>query len=292
MLQNIDLIARGETLPLPLTNSLNSEFQVVDITGLGPVKADLSTFNKGDDLGVSVLGSTKAARNIVISFRLNPKYNLGYDVEYLRALLYEYIIPGQQISLQFTNDQLYEVVKADGWVESIEPELFTKEPQVAVSILCPDPYFRSVNEGTYSTNINTSANAITEPFNIWGVTNTGFRVVIQKQSAGAAYTGTIDFWTQYPDNATKMSIASVTIGDDHELHISTEPGNRYIKRKVKSTGVWTNMLNLLPAAPIWPTLLSAPPNYVGSGPNAWRIHAQSAGAITSTIFWRSRYGGL
>lgn len=287
MLTQVEIVCSGQTLTLPILSAVDSPVQIVDIEGLGPVNADISSIRRANLLGESPTSSSIGKRNIVLTFRLNPDWSINQSLGALRATLYRYFRPSADVDVKLTADHLPGVVKVAGKIESMDPDMFSPDPQMRVSILCFDPYFTMETLGTFSDNpIPASGSAATE-LSVLGTEEVGVLLVIEKYSSGSDYVGTIDFWTNYSDNATKMAIGSITISDDHELHISTEPGNKYIKRKTKSTGAWTFYTYTLGSNIIWPLLK---PDMFGSA--NWRIQCQTASKLKSTLTYKQRFGGI
>jgi len=118
----------------------NSEYIIKLIDGLGPVKAEYTTVGSATDAGGLNLDPRDVQRNIVVTFGFAPKRGTGNTVESLRQALYAFLMPKKQVELGFTNDVTGRwLIK--GAVETHEPDIFSKDPQVQVSILCGDPYF-------------------------------------------------------------------------------------------------------------------------------------------------------
>jgi hypothetical protein len=113
--------------------------QVRNIEGLDPVKADVNTSPLGSTDGSSYTGSNVASRNIVLTLGSNPDWN-QWSYESLRRLLYSYFMPKRPTRLVFYSDDIVPV-KIDGIVESAEDGLFSSDPEMVVSIICPNPYF-------------------------------------------------------------------------------------------------------------------------------------------------------
>lgn len=141
MIKELDVFSAQPGAPeLSLGDLLANQdsLQVRDITGLGPVKADIAS-TPLSTRGVLLQGISVGARNIVITLGLNPDW-IDYTVAGLRQLLYRYFLPEQWVKLRFTSDEL-PVVDIEGYVESTEPNIFADDPEVQVSILCPRPDF-------------------------------------------------------------------------------------------------------------------------------------------------------
>lgn len=117
--------------------------QIRNIEGLDPVKASINTSPLGDLDGVSHVGSNVPSRNIVLTIHPNPDWNV-WSFESLRRLIYTYFMPKQLTRLVFYSDDILPV-EISGIVESVEANLFSKDPEFLVSIICPDPYFTALD---------------------------------------------------------------------------------------------------------------------------------------------------
>jgi len=118
----------------------SSEYVIKLIDGLGPVKAEYTTTATPTDPGGHNFSGRDTQRNIVITMGFKPLYSTGSTIESLRRALYQLLMPKTSIELQFTDDVLGTWI-CSGKVETHEPSIFSKDPEVQISILCGDPYF-------------------------------------------------------------------------------------------------------------------------------------------------------
>lgn len=118
----------------------SSQYVIKNIDGLGPVKAAISSSDNASDRGTTFLSARDGQRNIVITMGFAPTYSTGSTVETLRNALYDVFTPKMLVELTLTSDVLG-TFDISGHVESHEPSIFSKEPEVIISILCDDPYF-------------------------------------------------------------------------------------------------------------------------------------------------------
>lgn len=142
------------TMPVFGAN-LNSRYLVKDVDGLDPVKAQLSTSETATLDGVYIQNTRAAARNIVMTLGFNPNLVVGESAASLRRELYFQFPPKGRCTLRFHSDD-FETVKISGTVESMEAKLFSRDPQIMISIMCPDPYFSALTSLTHSA-VNTFA---------------------------------------------------------------------------------------------------------------------------------------
>ncbi len=113
--------------------------QIRNIEGLGPVKANLSSAPYSTGRGEYFQGSSTGTRNIVLTLGLNPNW-VDQTVSSLRRLLYTYFMTEQWVKLRiFTDDQ--PPVDIEGIVESCDPNIFSQDPEMQISIICHYPDF-------------------------------------------------------------------------------------------------------------------------------------------------------
>lgn len=118
-------------------------FEVRDIVGLGPVKADVNTTPMGSVDKEAYVGGNVGKRNLVFTIGLDPNWE-EWNVSKLRNLLSLYFMPKFQVRFVFESTE-FSPVEIFGIVESNEPNIFSKDPEHQISIICPDPDFTSVN---------------------------------------------------------------------------------------------------------------------------------------------------
>lgn len=113
-------------------------FVINEIEGLGAGQAELHTTGRASMDGDVVNGARLPAR--VITFSLG--YGRNQDPSDGRQLSYDIFPLKEKVEMVFTTDR--RVVTIDGYIESNESDIFTREPAFEVSILCENPYFRSM----------------------------------------------------------------------------------------------------------------------------------------------------
>ncbi|HXQ38634.1 MAG TPA: phage tail domain-containing protein, partial [Anaerolineales bacterium] len=142
MLTKMEVYGVTDGLPeIPLLGDSvdNDLIQIRDIGGLEPVKANINTTPFAGYNGEYYLGSNIGKRNIVVTFGLNPDWE-DQSISTLRQLLQSYFMTQNQIKLRFFSDEL-PTCEILGYTESFEPNRFSKDPEVQVSIICPEPDF-------------------------------------------------------------------------------------------------------------------------------------------------------
>jgi len=116
--------------------------QIRNIDGLNPVKASVNTSPFGSVDGAAYIGSNVPTRNIVLTVHPNPDWNI-WTYESLRRLIYSYFMPKLATRLDFYSDDLVPVT-ITGIVEDVGLNQFSKDPEFLVSVICPNPYFTSL----------------------------------------------------------------------------------------------------------------------------------------------------
>ena len=121
-----------------LNLSNNEDYYLINVTGLTPPAATINTGAYATKDGGRFTGSRFDNRNIVLYIK--PRRN----VEKTRINLYTYIRSKHYIKLYLKNGT--RDVWIDGYVESVDGDLFTQSQQIQVSIICTDPYFKAMEE--------------------------------------------------------------------------------------------------------------------------------------------------
>lgn len=133
----------GDRIRLELGKPENTGFLIKSITGLGPVKANVNTTEVATNDGSMFNSARLSQRNIVIQMVfVNSIY--GEDIEEIRQKSYKYFPIKKNVELIIETDNRY--VRTTGYIESNEPDIFSKQEGTQISIICPDPYFYSASE--------------------------------------------------------------------------------------------------------------------------------------------------
>lgn len=116
----------------------NKNYTVYKIEGLTPPKANISQSDNVTTDGRVINSVRLGSRNLVIYMAING------DIEINRINLYKYFPPKQTVKIYFSNDS--RDVYIEGTVELIECNLFSNRQVAQISIICPKPYFKGVND--------------------------------------------------------------------------------------------------------------------------------------------------
>lgn len=126
----------GESLNIDLFDPWSSGIAVKEITGLGPVKTELSLERYALIDGAFLKGARVGTRNVVLT--LIP---VGDDVQTERRKIYNFFPVGETITFGVVTGQV--AVKSSMIVESVEPNIFSERQEIGVSLIAIDPYWRS-----------------------------------------------------------------------------------------------------------------------------------------------------
>lgn len=127
----------GDTLKLDLARPDLSGFAVESITGLGPGTATINSSEVSTNDGSIYNSARMSSRNIVISLR----YLWKNSIEEVRHLSYKYFPIKKKVKLLIETDS--RLAEIEGYVESNDPTIFSKDEGADISIICPYPFFYS-----------------------------------------------------------------------------------------------------------------------------------------------------
>jgi hypothetical protein len=264
----------GIFIDLPIDAITGSpEITIKSVEGLGPVRSPVNMQDYALLDGAALLGVRAGVRNIVITLKLTPAYELGSTVETLRNKLYDHFMPKSNVHLDIFRLG-YEAVMIDGVVESCDPPIFSKDNEMVISIICVNPYFISTTGVVINGVTNTQ---IDVPY--LGTIPSGFITEVAINGA----TNPV-YITRFATPAVRIAevayIAPLVAGD--QLSISSVEGAKWTY--VTKGGTTLNKLGSLSSDGLhWPVLRK--------GPNPILINANRAG-MPFQISYRARYGGL
>lgn len=113
-----------------------ANYYITGVQGLTPPATTINTAKAGIIDGTFFNSASVEERNIVITLVLNG------DIEANRQKLYRIFPRKTPCTIFFKNEN--RDVKIQGYVETIESDLFVKREQVQISIICPRPYFEDL----------------------------------------------------------------------------------------------------------------------------------------------------
>ena len=125
----------GDSIKLELSNPESSGFIIKSIDGLGPGTASINVTEIATNDGSIYNSARVQSRNITIIL----EYMWQDSIETIRQLSYKYFPLKKKLTLLFeTDNRLSEI---EGYVESNEPDIFSKNESATISIICPYPFF-------------------------------------------------------------------------------------------------------------------------------------------------------
>jgi hypothetical protein len=267
-------------LPLGGFGPNNDPVQIRNIEGLGPVKADLNTTAFATSRGELYQGGRTGKRNIVLTLGLNPDFAIPQDMATLRAILYQYLLPELWVKLRFYSN-INPEVDAEGYVESFEPNIFSEDPEIQVSIICPDPDFVESNASLGSGVVDDGTASF--EFDYPGSVPTGLELQIESAVANTDYTGSI-LVTLISQGVTQVfSVDPVTIDALQYFKLSTVRGKKRAQSILVADGTLTNLLPYVSTTSVWPVIMP--------GTNELHVQASETGQAWSLAYF-NRYGGL
>lgn len=143
---------KGEQLQL--TN--NPDYDVLSVEGTNPPKADINTVIMSGFDGSKFNSSRLSERNLVITL------NICQPIEENRINLYKYFRVKHKVRIYYQIGSRNAYV--DGRVESFENSPFTQLQQPQISVICPEPYWKELNE--LIVNFSNTINLFSFPFSI------------------------------------------------------------------------------------------------------------------------------
>jgi hypothetical protein len=247
--------------------------QLVNIDGLDPVKASVNTSPYGSVDGTSYTGSSVQSRNIVLTLKPKPNWDT-WTYENLRRLLYSYFMPKLATRLVFYSDDMIPV-EIYGVVEGVGVNIFTKSPELQVSIICPDPYFTALDP-----TIITGVNGEVETFDYNGNIESGMVVKVTHVSGAPTTIG-----IQLGDPKVTYFGVVADVNSTKYFEMSSVPMRKYIQNVNIGTGVIENLLSnvYLQEGSLWPVL--------EPGENEFKVVTDSGVQDYELVFYE-RFGGL
>lgn len=121
-----------------LMTGKEDQYQIIGIDGLNPAPAQINTTDIANLDGALFNSSRLDTKEIVVTVRING------DVEANRLRLYDYFRTKEWCKFYYSNES--RDVYIEGYVETVECDLFSDSETASISILCPYPYFSSVEE--------------------------------------------------------------------------------------------------------------------------------------------------
>lgn len=258
----------GESAKIELSNGDPEHGMIIsNITGLGPPKANINMTDLATMDGSLFNSARLEKRNIVISMI----FGFAPTIEDSRQRTYKYFPIKKPLTLIIETDN--RIVETIGIVESNEPNIFSKDENNQISLVCDDPYFYSTNVNNKLTLYGTiplfefefSNESLTEPLIEFGSIekeakdtiyydgDSEIGIIINIHSVGES--GNIIIYNEgtrerieiYADKIKEITGYGIIPGDD--IIINTVKGNK--KVGLLRNGKYINILNAIDKDSDW-----------------------------------------
>lgn len=207
------------------------------ITGLSVDNLTLFTGDFARDGGY-YQGRRASRRNPVFNFKLNPNYATNVEISDIRELLYRAFLQ-PQIGSDGVQVKLVDDRRPDryfiGYTESINTDMWSQEQSAQVSMVCVDPYLRSVTPVA----VVDATGFISTPVTYDGTAPAGMTIGLKVITANSQIV--VDL------NGYLLTLTG-TFAVNDIIDINTVIGSRSIKKN----GV--DIMAALTGTPVWPTL--------------------------------------
>lgn len=266
--------AVGDSLVLSILDNSNG-YTVREITGLDPVNATLTTSSMAQVDGAQPQNARRDTRNIVIKLGLDPDYS-EQSVESLRSNLYNYLLPKENITLQFALDGSY-VYTCLGQVEDLNNSMFSADPEVDISIICYDPDFYSTS--STEVDVETVDGTVETAIQYSGTSDTGFifSITLTEDLAEG-----FSIYNTPPANAYQGMVIEAALLSGDVITVNTIQGQKAIT--LTRGAVESSLLYALQTGYTW--------LFFHRGTNYFRAYADSGSPIDATITYTAKYGGI
>ena len=231
--------------------NLSEIARITNIDGLGPVTAVINTTQIGLNPGTRFDSVHVDYRNIVMEFYVIS--NVADNLDELDSV----IQTGTKATLQIKNKLI------NCYVESIEINRTNNPVKGQISLICPDPAFRSAAK-----NISLSSNDF---ISYSGNQATGFKLYLTAKTAVKNPYISIN-----ANKKTKKSVLNITLSAGDILELNSEAGSKSASIASKKAYPYTGSF-------IWPELQP--------GDNTITIGAES-GTITAKIMYSEKFAAL
>ena len=216
--------ANGEELTL---TQKEQKYQVISITGLDEPPAQVNLTDIAGMDGAKYNSAKLNTRNIVITLKINGK------AEENRMELYRYFRTKQSLTFYYKSESVD--VFIEGYVETVECLIFSNAETMQVSIICPFPYFSSIDE--IIADISNQFAGFTFPFSIENDTPIPFSfyvinrlTTIYNDGADTGLTIEVDV---LGDGIENIKILNTLTGEYIELAYDFDNGDKVIITTLK-----------------------------------------------------------
>ena len=292
---------KGESLVLDLFHPEKSGLIVRSISGLGPPKANINSTDLATADGALYSSARASTRNIVF----NLQFMFAPTIEDSRQLTYKYFPLKKLVKIEVETDN--RSLETSGYVESNQPDLFSKEETTQISILCLNPFFYDPNPSVtqFATVTPTfefpfSNESISESLIEFGTINLDTRstidyvgdvdtgVLIMIHALGSV-SGSLTIYNVETQEKMVIDLAKIKtlIGKDYgsgdDIIISTVSGDKYVQ--VLHDGKYTNAIAAIEKLADW--------FQVSVGRNIFNFTVtKGIENLVMSFSYRNAYGGI
>lgn len=292
---------KGESLVLDLFHPEKSGLIVRSISGLGPPKARINSTDLATADGALYSSARASTRNIVF----NLQFMFAPTIEDSRQLTYKYFPLKKLIKIEVETDN--RSLETSGYVESNQPDIFSKEETTQISILCLNPFFYDPNPSVtqFATVTPTfefpfSNESTNENFIEFGTINldtrsiidyigdvdTGVLITIHALGSVSGYLTIYNVETQEKmvvDLAKIKTLIGKDYGSGDDIIISTVSGDKYVQ--VLHDGKYTNAIAAIEKLADW--------FQVSVGRNIFNFTVtKGIENLVMSFSYRNAYGGI
>lgn len=292
---------KGESLVLDLFHPEKSGLIVRSISGLGPPKANINSTDLATADGALYSSARASTRNIVF----NLQFMFAPTIEDSRQLTYKYFPLKKLVKIEVETDN--RSLETSGYVESNQPDIFSKEETTQISILCLNPFFYDPNPSVtqFATVTPTfefpfSNESISESLIEFGTINLDTRstidyvgdvdtgVLITIHALGSV-SGSLTIYNVETQEKMVIDLAKIKtlIGKDYgsgdDIIISTVSGDKYVQ--VLHDGKYTNAIAAIEKLADW--------FQVSVGRNIFNFTVtKGIENLVMSFSYRNAYGGI
>jgi hypothetical protein len=259
----------------------DDKFEVRDIQGLGPVKASVNTTPLGSIDGELYTGSSVGKRNLVFTLGLTPDWQ-DWTVSKLRRLLDRTFMPKQFVRFVFETME-FSPVEISGYVESNDPNMFSKDPEQVISVICPNTNFSNVDPVVINGRTDMDPIEIDYEGNI----ECGINVEVTRISGSNPLNLAIETSADdlFAHQAFSIEAGSAVTSAAKKLQVNSIPGNKYAQSVSLTDGTITdNWLSELWVNSEWQKLRP--------GSNMFAVITDDSGVQAWKLTYTPLYGSL
>lgn len=291
---------QGKSLKLELTNPESSGLAIDSITGLGPSKVNIGSTELATMDG-SIFASARAQeRNIVFTLIMLP----FPSIEAARQKTYKFFPIKKPITISVETDNRH--VETIGYVESNEPDIFSKQESTQISVICTDPFFyeETMNEMGFVGvqpvfEFEFENDSLTEnllefgeirldtraDLDYEGDVDTGVLITIHAADTASDIMlyNTVTRESMHINTDKIRTITGKAFGQSDDILISTLKGSKYVR--LLRDGVYTNIIAAVDKDSDWFQLTN--------GRNTFSFTAaEGEDKLLVTFSYRNAYGGV